>query len=199
MNEQDLMQKLVMSKAIMEKSDKIKKGSLPPTSLQEFAEVDAKYNLPQELLEQQGQPFLSAIPNTKPIGEPTVDAIKKSKLPDEIKKLMMEHPIAQPQNQLTSRPVLSDELVERASRLMGKETKPHNISEKAKDIRKGVTENSKIDMSQIKKMIKVAVNEALMENGLIAESTEKSNETFQFRVGSHIFEGKVTKIKKLKD
>jgi len=54
-------------------------------------------------------------------------------------------------------------------------------------------------MLQIKKMIKTAVNEALMENGLIAESTEKSNETFQFRVGSHIFEGKVTKIKKLKD
>ena len=31
----------------------------------------------------------------------------------------------------------------------------------------------------------------------MVESTEKSNEMFTFRVGKHIFEGKVTKIKKV--
>jgi hypothetical protein len=46
-------------------------------------------------------------------------------------------------------------------------------------------------------MINDAVKSALKENGLIAESTEKANETFNFRVGKHIFEGKVTKIKKM--
>jgi hypothetical protein len=46
-------------------------------------------------------------------------------------------------------------------------------------------------------MIKEAVNQALSENGLLVESTEKANETFSFKVGKHIFEGKVTKIKKL--
>ena len=46
-------------------------------------------------------------------------------------------------------------------------------------------------------MISEAVNEALTENGLLVESTEKSNEMFTFRVGKHIFEGKVTKIKKV--
>jgi hypothetical protein len=199
MNEQDLMQKLVLSKAIMDKSDKIKKGTLPQTSLQEFHTPEARYNIPPEMIgEQTEQPYLSSIPTTKSAGVPTIEAIKKSKLPDEIKKLMMEHPISQPQNPLTSGPTLSDELVEKASRLMGKNSESQ-ISEKSKDIRKGITDNSKLDMLQIKKMIKTAVNEALMENGLIAESTEKSNETFQFRVGSHIFEGKVTKIKKLKD
>jgi DUF917 family protein len=29
------------------------------------------------------------------------------------------------------------------------------------------------------------------------ESTDKTNELFSFKVGKHIFEGKVTKIKKL--
>jgi hypothetical protein len=46
-------------------------------------------------------------------------------------------------------------------------------------------------------MINEAVNDALKENGLLIESSEKSNEMFTFRVGKHIFEGKVTKIKKL--
>jgi hypothetical protein len=46
-------------------------------------------------------------------------------------------------------------------------------------------------------MIENAVNKALKENGMIAESTEKTNEVFSFRVGKHIFEGKLTKIKKI--
>jgi len=54
-----------------------------------------------------------------------------------------------------------------------------------------------LNMSQIKEMIEEAVNNALRENGLLVESTEKANETFSFKVGKHIFEGKVTKIKKL--
>jgi len=46
-------------------------------------------------------------------------------------------------------------------------------------------------------MINEAVTKSLKENGLITESSEKSNEIFSFKVGKHIFEGKVTKIKKL--
>ena len=56
--------------------------------------------------------------------------------------------------------------------------------------------NTQIDYKLIKKMISQAVNEALEENGLLVESTEKSNEMFTFKVGKHIFEGRVTKIKK---
>jgi DUF917 family protein len=51
--------------------------------------------------------------------------------------------------------------------------------------------------SDLKKMIKEAVRETLKEQGLIAESTEKTNEIFSFKVGKHIFEGKITKVKKI--
>jgi hypothetical protein len=37
----------------------------------------------------------------------------------------------------------------------------------------------------------------LSENGLLIESVNKSNDLFTFKVGSHVFEGKVTKIKKV--
>jgi DUF917 family protein len=57
--------------------------------------------------------------------------------------------------------------------------------------------NNQIDYKLIKKMIREAVDEALQENGLMIESTEKANEMISFKVGKHVFEGKVTKIKKL--
>ena len=192
----DLMEKLMKSKAIMDRADTIKNsnsmnGGLPPTSLQQFDVPNAKYNIPQEFLQeqpsQQTQPYLSQIPreNTKPVGVPSVDAIKNSKLPDEIKKLMMENPIAQPQQQNVT---ISDELIERASRLMKEQGGYVPESAKPKTAQPQSSSTSQVDYKLIKKMISEAINEALTENGLIVESTEKSNEMFTFRVGKHIFE-----------
>ena len=205
MNENDLMSRLVASKAIMDspkfaKSNNTMSGGLPPTSLQEFDMPQAKYNIPQEFLQESpspNQPYLSELPrvNTKPVGSPTVDAIKNSKLPDEIKRLMMEHPIAQPQQPVTT---LSDDLIERASRLMkGNDSGYVPESAKPKQVQQQVQTNGSIDYKLLQKMINEAVNNALQENGLIMESSEKSNEIFSFKVGKHVFEGKVTKIKKL--
>jgi DUF917 family protein len=111
---------------------------------------------------------------------------------------MMEHPIGQPQQQPTT---ISDELIEKASRLM-KQNGGGYIPESAKP--KQTTQqqpqsnpNGGIDYKLIQKMINEAVNNALKENGLVVESSEKSNEVFNFKVGKHVFEGKVTKIKKL--
>ena len=206
------MEKLALSKAIMDKADGIKNsnsmnGGLPRTSLQEMNSPEsfniptAKYNIPAEFLQESNtsqQPYLSNIPreNTKPVGVPTVDAIKNSKLPDEIKRLMMEHPIGQPQQQPTT---ISNDLIERATRLMNV-NKEGYVPESAKPKQTSVAtpqQSNGIDYKLIKKMINEAVNEALHENGLITESSEKSNEVFTFKVGKHIFEGKVTKIKKL--
>jgi len=200
------MEKLALSKAIMDKADGIKSsnsmnGGLPPTSLQQFDVPNAKYNIPSEFLQEgpsQQTPYLSSVPreNTKPVGNPTVDAIKNSKLPDEIKRLMMEHPIGQPQQQPTT---ISNELIEKASRLM-KENSNNYIPDaaKSKQVQSQPTPSvGNIDYNVIQKMITEAVNNALRENGLLMESSEKSNELFTFKVGKHVFEGKVTKIKKM--
>jgi len=200
MNENDLMSRLVASKAIMDspkfnQSRNSISGGLPPTSLQDFDVPQAKYNIQQEYLqEQQSAPLLSQIPreNTKPVGVPSVDAIKNSKLPDEIKRLMIEHPIAQAQQQQAT---LSNDLVEKASRLMKREDSNY-IPESAKN-KQTTKVSSGIDYNMIQKMIEEAVEKALEKNGLLVESAEKTNEIFSFKVGKHIFEGKVTKIKKL--
>ncbi len=183
------MQKLMISKAIMDKTNNIARGatqgvSLPSTELQSFQPTDAKYNIPQE--------FLGEAPISRPTKNPsvpTVDAIKNSKLPDAIKKLMIEHPIVPPQMQ--TGPTLSNELVEKASRLM-KDSKQNNITPTT-------TSQQQIpsNIPNLEKMVENAVRKVLKEEGLLTESEEKTSEVFSFKVGKHIFEGKVTKIKKL--
>lgn len=204
----DLMSKLVNAKAIMNAMDSKKgpsQGGFTQESIQQFDVPNAKYNIPQEFLQESNvqtqQPYLSQVPreNTKPVGQPSVDAIKNSKLPDEIKKLMMEHPIAQPASGLGGA-TLSDDLVEKASRLMRGDSNnyiPESATPKTQKQSAQPQGNSQIDYKLIKKMIREAVDEALLENGLLIESSEKANEMLSFKVGKHVFEGKVTKIKKL--
>jgi hypothetical protein len=57
--------------------------------------------------------------------------------------------------------------------------------------------SSNFDIKQLQQIVESTVKKVLKENGLISESEEKTNEVFSFKVGKHIFEGKVTKIKKI--
>jgi len=204
------MQKLAASnvRAIMSQTDVPRRTDFSSSNMvQQFDMPQAKYNIPQEFLQEQPsmgqspQPYLSELPrvNTKPVGNPSVDAIKNSKLPEDIKRLMMEHPIAQPQQPEAT---LSNDLIERAARLMKNESGGY-IPESAKTKTQSAPATQQtsniggVDYKIIQKMINEAVNNALRENGLVMESSEKSNEIFSFKVGKHVFEGKVTKIKKL--
>ena len=184
------MQKLIKSKAIMDRSDDIKRGSvseasLPSINVESFDSPEIKYNIPQEYMQESRS--VSGLPVDRPLKTPTVDAIKNSKLPDEIKRLMIERPIQSQQVQ----PTLSNELIEKASRLM-KEQKGE-----APKMQK-TTQSPNVDVKQLQKIVEDTVRKVLQENGLITESEEKSNEVFSFKVGKHVFEGTVTKIKKIR-
>ena len=112
---------------------------------------------------------------------------------------MIEHPIQQPSSMGGGGSVLSNELVEKAARLMKNDvannTNPYQPKKQSiQEYSRQQDTNSSLDRDTLKEVIK----EVLSENGLLVESTSKSNDMFQFRVGSHIFEGKVTKIKKVR-
>lgn len=181
-----------MAKAIMDKTRQMDSGQVakPKQSLQveNFDMPQAKYNIPSEMMESVPQMPVSSLPKANMgvgFNKPSVDAIKKSRLPDEIKRLMIEHPIEQPGSM--AGPTLSDDLIERASRLMG--------------TKQPVTETkqpTQTNNGDLKEMLKEVVREILSENGLIAESSEKASDLFTFRVGKHVFEGKLTKIKKIR-
>lgn len=192
-NEDDLIKKLMISKQIMDKHNQTPRsgGSGIPIESYNSPEVatydapQASYNLPSEFLQE------ASVPKTN-MGQPiTNDRVMASKLPDEIKRLMIEHPIEVP-NSMGGGSTLSNELVEKASKLMNLKGNPQ-----PKEVIREQSQPS-FNPSQLKDLLKEVVEEVLLENGIIAESTQKSNEVFSFKVGSHVFEGKVTKIKKMR-
>lgn len=189
---QDFLEKLMISKKIMEKHDSLPRSgsasdasimsnSISTPELQSFQPVGGSYNIPEEFLSSKN------VVDTKPFTV-TEDRIKNSKLPDEIKKLMMEHPIVQPENYNAK---LSNDIIEKAAKLMG--TNTEKISE-TQSIKKPTTNTNNLEL---KKIIKETLEEILKSNGILSESETESNEKFSFRVGKHIFEGRITKIKKL--
>ena len=189
---QDLMQKLVLAKQIMDRHGETPRGSaqsLPSNMVESFEVPEARYNVPQE--------FLSEQPTQKVNQQhvPTKDRIMNSKLPDEIKKLMMEHPIEQPA-MAGSQTVLSDELVEAASRLMKTNASGGIVKQEKKQLIQETKSN--FNMVELKQMLRETIEEVLTEKGLVVESTERNKEQISLRVGQHLFEGVLTKIKKMK-
>ena len=193
--ENDLIAKLMISKQIMDKHKQMPRAgadSMPMNvnipEVQEFSTPKANYSLPQEYLQE------ASIPQQRPPQEMTKDRVLSSKLPDEIKRLMIEHPIAQPNSM--AGPTISSDIVEKAARLMNTDAsgKQVNPSQPKQQIQQ---QSIGLDVNTIKSIVRETIEEVLSENGLLVESTSKSNEVFTFRVGKHIFEGKLTKIKKV--
>lgn len=202
-SESELLQKLMVSKKIMEKHNDMGRGQTRDVNLgsspmvENYEAPPAKYNLPQEFMQEQQM--------SQPVNQnlPMGDRIANSKLPDDIKRLMMEHPIQQPNMGVSSGSVLSNELIEKASRLMNSNAKGEQISEtqtkRTNDIipPQSQSPSSSFNANEMREIIRETVEEVLHENGLLIESETRSSDVFKFRVGQHIFEGKVTKIKKI--
>ena len=185
--EQDLIQKLMISKKIMEKHNEMGRGQLPSgnynVNVDNYEPVQGSYNIPQEFLQEQRQ-----VPQQNP-NVPMSQRIQNSKLPDEIKRLMLEHPIEQPQTQ--SQSVLSNELVEAATRLM-KTDAAGNVKGEPKKVQ------TNSDYNTLKTMLRETIEEVLTEKGILYEESSSTKQPLTFRVGSHVFEGVVTKIKKVR-
>lgn len=193
----DLMQKLALSKKIMDVQDRIPRGQAQG-GLPMMDEVPAaNYNIPQEMMAESQMP----VQQPSQMRPASADMIKGSKLPDEIKKLMIEHPITQPSFG-GGGPVLSDDIVEGAARLMGRQKIESPIQTNTTQ-RQPQSQNL-LETTELKQMIRDVVRdtvrdvvkEELRSAGIISEG-KKVNDVLQLRVGSHIFEGKVTKIKKV--
>ena len=192
-NENELIQKLMVSKKIMEKHNTIprRNDALPDTGtpmVESYEVPSAKYNLPQELVQESTYQPKSQQPVTQ-------DKILSSKLPDEIKKLMIEHPISQPTS--VGGPTLSNDIVDKAARLMSLGSDGNGYKGKGTIKESESPKQNLLNDGNLRNLLKEVVEEVLSENGMLIESSSKTNDVFSFRVGKHIFEGKVTKVKKV--
>ncbi len=204
---EDLMQRLAVSKKIMEKTEGINRGSMDSRHInkpivEDFQPISGNYNIPQEFLPENSTPKGSFDP-TKPI---ETDRIKNSKLPEEIKRLMIEQPIVQPSS-MTGGVSLSNDVIEGAQRLMKKDnpTQEKKVQQTTKTNQTNTTTNTSINLNEIKNVIRDVVRdtvrdvvrEQLKEAGLVTESSKTTNEVIQFKVGDTLFVGRITKVKKL--
>jgi hypothetical protein len=198
-NEDELIQKLMVSKKIMQKHDSMGRGTssnmgFETPQVETFDAPQARYNIPDDVINE--SEYQSTANLTSKPQNITKDRIMSSKLPDEIKQLMMEHPISQPTNSLSGGNTISSDIAEKAARLMNVNAKGEPVRTEQRKVIKESSEYS-VSADDIKNIVRETVEDVLKENGLLVESTSKSNDVFKFRVGQHIFEGKVTKVRKV--
>jgi hypothetical protein len=194
----DLMKNLARAKKVM---DKVDGGAPSRSSVNEnystYDEDDedrweAKLNSQQQMFEQT-QP--TQIQN---MGSVTPDKIKNSKLPDNIKKAMMENPIPVPSISLSDN--IDMNIIKGAKRLIEQDlpTKSKRPQEK-QPIRNNTSPN--IDMNALSIMIENTVRKVLDEKLnqiLTAQETKSINENLVLKVGDSVFKGKITGVNSAK-
>ena len=185
-SQNDLMKKLVQAKKVMNKVDggDYERGHVNESMLLSSPE-DVMNNT-----EYQSNP-------TRPIGSPSIDRIQNSKLPDAIKKAMIESPIQQ-MNQISLNDTLDMDFIKGAKRLMEQEGVATRPSAQPKQT---IVNNSSIDMKAIAVIIENTVRKVMDEKLtqiLSAQQTQSINENLVLKVGDSIFKGKITGVNKAK-
>lgn len=178
----DLMMKLVQAKKVM---NKVETGSFEKGNINENIVKMA----PEELMNANVQ-----VPQ-KPVGAPNVRKIQDSKLPDAIKKAMIENPIPQ----ISLNDTIDMDIVKGAKKLMEREgmiSKPSaNKGVSVSNINPSdlVTALTPIIENVVRKVMDEKLNQILS-----AQQTTSINENLVLKVGDSIFKGKITGVNKAK-
>lgn len=187
-SQNDLMKKLVQAKKVMNKVDG---GNYERGHVNENILRSDPSEINQEDMVQSNV--------TKSVSGPVnIERIQNSKLPDAIKRAMIENPI-QPMNQISLNDTLDMDFVKGAKRLMEQE----GVSSKKPQPqqRQQVTTSNNIDMNAIAVLIENTVRKVMDEklNQILTASTTSSiNENLVLKVGDSIFKGKITGVNKAK-
>ena len=183
----DLMSKLVQAKKVMNKVDggNYERGHV---------NQDVLYSDPAELMEGQGQPQTSM----NPVGQGlNIDKINNSKLPDSIKRAMIERPIEQMPS-ISLNETLDMDFIKGAKKLMEQE----GIQTKSTpQLRQQNYTSSNVDMNALATLVENTVRKVLDEKLnqiLTAQQTQSINESLVLKVGDSVFKGKITGVNKAK-
>ena len=184
-SQNDLMRKLVQAKKVMNKVDggNYQRGQVDENILR---------SSPEDLMnntQMQSNPSVQRQPGT-----PNISQIQNSKLPDAIKRAMIENPIPQ----ISLNDTLDMDFIKGAKRLMEQE----GVNSKPSQSKQMTTNNGGgIDMNAIAVLIENTVRKVMDEKLnqiLTASQTSTINENLVLKVGDSIFKGKITGVNKAK-
>jgi hypothetical protein len=185
-SQNDLMMKLVQAKKVMNKVEtgSFERGNVNETVLRsDPEELSAQYNQQPQVRQQEYQ-------------QSNVNRIMESKLPDAIKKAMIENPITQ----ISLTDSLDLNFVEKTKRLMeceGVSTKKSPSKQQGSS----PSYNSSDLIPIIENIVRKTVTEILdakLNQILTAQQTLSINENLVLKVGDSIFKGKITGVNKSK-
>jgi len=176
----DLMHRLVKSKMVMEKVDT---GSYSTGNINQNDLVDDSVDYLEESVDLEPRKINHIIDEER---------VKNSKLPDAIKRVMIENPIPKIS--------LNDDLdiVKGAKRLMQKESMKNNTP--SKTIAKAPS-TANIDTNLLTNLIENIVRKVMDEKLnqiLTAQQNMTINENLMIKVGDSVFKGKITGVNKSK-
>jgi hypothetical protein len=185
----ELIQRLVNSRKVMKMVDNnnYEKGNIDESMIVSDA--------PDEVLAD--EPIREKRTLSKNITAAPTDPqkIHESKLPDAIKKAMIDHPIPQ----ISLNETIDIKLVDRAKKLM-EQNGSLSTTSKQKNLTKDLGHSS-LNESKLEKLIENAVRKVLDEKLnqiLTAQQLGTINENLVLKVGNSIFSGKITKVKSSK-
>ncbi|MEN6290900.1 MAG: hypothetical protein ABFD07_02645 [Methanobacterium sp.] len=211
----DLMKKLAQAKKVMSKVEtgNFEKGQvneqillsnpedIDMSSLQQFNQsAHLSENMTDGEVTNYGD--VSRFNVNKPLD---IEKVNNSKLPDAIKKAMIERPIVQPEISLSDG--IDMKIIQGAKRLMeqdGTSTKKKPIQEQ-KPVQHTQHSQSQVSSSDIvntlipimENMIRKVMDEKLNQI-LTAQQTQSINENLVLKVGDSVFKGKITGVNKSK-
>jgi hypothetical protein len=184
----DLMQRLVQAKKIMGKVDS---GNFERGNINENMLMSDPDNLMDQ--DYESTPVSQSTP--RQMVQATPDRIQNSKLPDAIKKAMIENPI----HQISLNDTLDMDFVKGAKRLMEQEGVQQKKTQPTMNQKSSPSTN--MDMNAIAVLIENTVRKVMDEklNQILTASTTSSiNENLVLKVGDSIFKGKITGVNKAK-
>jgi hypothetical protein len=186
-SQNDLMQRLVAAKKVM---NKVETGDYETGNVNE----SILRSDPEEYIHTNNMAPMAS--STRNVTAPaSADRISQSKLPDAIKKAMMENPI--PQISLSEG--LDMDFVKGAKRLMEQEGVSAKKPQQPRQNSAAPVAN--IDMNALATLVENTVRKVMDEKLtqiLSAQQTQSINENLVLRVGDSIFKGKITGVNKSK-
>lgn len=205
----DLMKKLAQAKKVM---NKVNTGNFKTGQVNEQILLSNPEDLNISNLQQYNQPYhltenmvdgeisnygdASRFNVNKPLD---IERVNKSKLPDNIKKAMIEHPIAQHEISLSDG--IDMKIIQGAKRLMEQD----NPSVKKKTIQEQrPVQQSQVSNDTLNTLIPIMENiirkvmDEKLNQILTAQQTQSINENLILKVGDSIFKGKITGVNKSK-
>jgi hypothetical protein len=184
-SQNDLMMKLVQAKKVMNKVEtgSFERGNVNETILRSDPdELSEQYSQQPQVRQQQTQ-------------QTNVNRIMESKLPDAIKRAMIENPIPQ----ISLNDSLDINFVERTKKLM--ESEGVAIKKPTSKLQNNQSNNNSDLIPLIENIVRKTVTEILdakLNQILTAQQTLSINENLVLKVGDSIFKGKITGVNKSK-